>query len=307
MPRLIAPGDGDPFDLAALVAALDDHPFDARDEGSLVDAAPLLARLGRNPRFLADLAIAELADRCALGGARNGYGAQVFLLTPPNGRYAIRANFWPAERDAVLRASGPDAFFYGHAHDHNFPFLTYGYLGPGYWSDDWEREPDAHAGLPGEDAALRFAGRRRLEPGQLMLYRMHRDVHAQVPPDSFSVSLNILVYDPAQPWLTQLRFDTARGVVRSALSVAASEALLALAVQFGDGLDLAHAFAANHPFTRMRTTALDAIASVDPVAAAPVLERAADDPDRFVAAHARWRLSAAETDAVAVRGSGDRG
>jgi hypothetical protein len=64
----------------------------------------------------------------------------------------LRANFWPAREDPVVRASGPAAFFYDLPHDHNFPFLTYGYLGPGYWSDYFEYDVDALAGVPGEDA-----------------------------------------------------------------------------------------------------------------------------------------------------------
>ena len=273
------------------------HPFDARDEDSLADAGPTLARLGRNPRFLADLAIDELKSRCA-GQATNSYGAQVFLLRPPNGRYVLRANFWPAADDAMVRAGGGDAFFYGHAHDHNFPFLTYGYLGPGYWSDYWERDPAATIGVPGEDAGLTFLGRRRLEPGGLMLYRMRRDVHRQLPPDAFSVSLNVLAYDPAQPWVEQYRFDVERGTVGEGLTTAPSEALLALAVHLADGVDLAHHLARTHPFARMRVTALDALASAEDADARRALEVAADDADRYVAAHARARLDASVPDAV---------
>lgn len=300
MPRLIDSGHADaaPFDVDALVSALDAHPFDARDEDSLADAGPLLARLGRNPRFLADLAIDELKTRCAGQVAGNAYGAQVFLLRPPNGRYVLRANLWPAADDAVVRASGGDAFFYGHAHDHNFPFLTYGYLGPGYWSDYWERDGDAIVGVPGEDARLTFVGRRRLEPGQTMLYRMRRDVHRQLPPDSFSVSLNVLAYDPAQPWVEQYRFDVANGTVIDGLTTAPSEALLALAVHLADGIDVASDIARRHPFARMRVTALDAVASADPSAAAPLLRAAANDADAYVAAHARLRLDGAEMDMV---------
>jgi hypothetical protein len=300
MPRLIDPGTDDAFALDDLVAALDAHPFDARDEDSLADAGPLLAQLGRNPRFLADLAIAELKQRCAGQVAANAYGAQVLLLRPPNGRYVLRANFWPAANDAAVRAAGDDAFFYGHAHDHNFPFLTYGYLGPGYWSDYWERDPAALVGHPGEDAGLVFVGRQRLEPGRLMLYRLRRDVHLQVPPDAFSVSLNVLAYDPAQPWIEQYRFDPTLGTVLAGLTTAPSEALLALAVHIGDGIDLARTFARAHPFARMRVTALDALASADPDVARAACETAADDVDRYVAAHARMRLDAAETEGVGV-------
>ncbi|MEI9927755.1 MAG: hypothetical protein WDN44_08700 [Sphingomonas sp.] len=73
----------------------------------------------------------------------------MLLLRPPNGRYVLRANFWPARADPVTRASGAAAFFYDLPHDHNFPFLTYGYLGPGYWSDYYEYEIGDVIGLPG--------------------------------------------------------------------------------------------------------------------------------------------------------------
>ncbi|MFX9061834.1 hypothetical protein ABTN34_19000, partial [Acinetobacter baumannii] len=73
--------------------------------------------------------------RTADANGSAAYGAQAILLAPPNGNYVLRANCWPARDDAIVRASGTAPFFYDMPHDHNFPFLTYGYLGPGYWSD----------------------------------------------------------------------------------------------------------------------------------------------------------------------------
>jgi hypothetical protein len=291
MPRLIDPGQGAAIGLDELVEALDANPVDVRDEDAFASWGALLARLGRNPDFLADLAIEELKARCAGQGSANGYGAQVFLLRPANGRYVLRANFWPARSDAVARASGPAAFFYDLPHDHNFPFITYGYMGPGYWSDYYEYDVAALDGLPGEAAGLRFVERSRLEPGKLMLYRMRRDVHVQLPPDSMSVSLNILGADPAQPWLDQYRFDIARGTIAEGLTVTAAEALVAIAVHVGNGLDLAERFARAHPCPRIRVTALDALASALPDEAAALFARAAGDADRFVAGHARARLA----------------
>lgn len=291
MPRLIDADDKEAWGLDDLVAALDDAPFDVRDEDSFASLGPLLARLGRNRHFLADLAIAELKDRCAGQAATSAYGAQVFLLRPANGRYVLRANFWPARGDAAVKASGAAAFFYDLPHDHNFPFLTYGYLGPGYWSDYYEVDgPDDW--LPGTPAGLRFAERSRLEPDRLMMYRAHRDVHVQLPPDSFSVSLNILGYDHAQPWKTQYRFDVATDTVAEALTTTPSEALAMLAVQFGggNGIDLAHELARGHPSARMRRTALDALAADadGPDGRAAVFALAVDDP--VLGAHARARL-----------------
>jgi hypothetical protein len=295
MPRLIDAGEGDAIGLDALADALDSTAFDCRDEDEFAALGPLLARLGRNRSFLADLAVEELKGRCTGQTAANGYGTQVFLFRPPNGRYVLRANFWPARSDPVVRASGPAAFFYDMPHDHNFPFLTYGYLGPGYWSDYYEYDVAALAGLPGEPAGLRFVERSRLEPERLMLYRMRRDVHAQLPPDAFSVSLNILGSDPAQPWLDQYVFDTRLGTIDRALTCTAAEALVALAVHFeGNGADLATAFARNHPCDRMRVTALDALASALPGEAEALLARAAGSASAYLAGHAR-RLLAAQT------------
>ncbi len=264
MPRLIAPGDGAAITLDALTDALDSTAFDPHDEDSFAALGPLLAQLGRNRSFLADLAIEELKLRCTRQSAANGYGPQVFLLRPPNGRYVIRANFWPAADDAVVRASGTAPFFYGLPHDHNFPFLTYGYLGPGYWSDYYEYDGRAAAGSASDVAGLRFVERSRLEPGKLMLYRMQRDVHVQLPPDSFSVSLNILGQHPSHPWIDQYRFDIARNRIAEGLTTAPSEGLVTLAAHLGGGnaLDLIDYIVRHHPHPRMRRTAAAALRSV---------------------------------------------
>jgi hypothetical protein len=296
MPVILPPGDGDAISLDELVDRLEATTIDARDEAGFATLGPWLARLGRNRRFLGDLAIAELKTRCADQLATNGYGGQVLMLRPPNGRYVLRANFWPAAGDAMVRASGAEAFAYGMAHDHNFPFLTYGYLGPGYVSEDWERDPAALIGLPGEPAGLTPRGTTQLAPGTLALYRARIDVHRQAPPPAFSVSLNILAADVAQPWIEQYRFDVARGTVAAGLSIAPAEALLALAVAFGcgNGRDLAHRSAERHPCARMRVTAIAALTEAAGADGLALLERAAADPDRYVAGHARRVLSEME-------------
>ena len=291
MPLVLDPGEGGAIDLDQLVELLDAAPFDARDEASLVAVAPLLARLGRNRRFLTDFAIAELKARFSTQEESSAYGAQVLMLRPANGRYVLRANFWPARGDAVVRASGTASFFYDLPHDHNFSFLTHGYLGPGYWSDYYAFE-GAEDALPGDPANLRFEGRSRLEPDRLMLYRAHRDVHVQLPPDDFSVSLNILFCNRAQQWRSQYRFDIASDTIAAALTTAPSEVLATLAVQFGggNGVDLVHHLLLTHPSARMRCTALDALASLEqePDERASLFEQVVDDP--AVARHARQRL-----------------
>lgn len=286
MPRLIDAGDEGQISLSELTEALDSTPFDPHDEDSFAALGPLLARLGGNRTFLADLAIEELKLRCARQSTTNGYGPQVFLLCPPNGRYVIRANFWPAADDEVVRASGTAPFFYDLPHDHNFPFLTYGYLGPGYWSDYYEYDGTAVCGLPGTDAGLRFVEHSRLDPGKLMLYRMQRDVHVQLPPDAFSVSLNILGQHPSHPWIDQYRFDISRGVIAEGLTSAPSEALATLAAHLGggNGLDLIDHLVRHHPHPRIRRTAVSALVSLGDFShdVQPIFERASDDAVQIV-------------------------
>lgn len=291
MPRLIAPGEGEALSLADLIDALDAANVDPCDEDAFASLGPLLARLARNRHFLADLAVAELKDRCRHQRRTNHYGAQVMLLRPTAGHYGLRANFWPALSDGAVKASGTEPFFYGHAHDHNFDFLTVGYLGPGYWSDHYEADYAALARIPGEPAGLRFIGRQALGQGQVMLYRRHRDVHAQLPPDSFSVSLNILGYGAEQCWFDQYRFDPAADTIVAGLTTTPSQVLLAAAVGIGcdNARDLAENFARTHPSDRMRLTAIDALAGTG--CAQAVYEHAAGDFSDYVAGHARLRLA----------------
>ena len=305
MPIDIDGGAGEAIALEDLVDALEASDADLRDLDAFAAFGALLARLARNRTFLADLAIGELEQRFA-GQALNAYGAQVLMLRPPNGRYMLRANFWPALGDAVVKASGTAPFFYDLPHDHNFSFLTVGYLGPGYWSDYYRF--DGATGLPGEAAGLVFEERSRLAQGRVLLYRAHRDVHVQLPPDAFSVSLNILAYEPAQQWRTQYRFDTQANRIVEALTVTPAETLVALAVHFGgdSGCSLAREMAARHPVARMRATAIGALASaarcVDERVA--VLSVAADDADALVAGRARAALAAIDRSASAGPGRG---
>jgi hypothetical protein len=128
---------------------------------------------------------------------------------------------------------------------------------------------------------MRFTGRRRIEPGQLMLYRICRDVHAQLPPDAFSVTLNILGSHPSQRWIDQHRFDPATGNVAEVLTTAPSEGLATIAAHLGggNGLDLIDHLARHHPHPRMRMTALDALAAARPDCpeALALIARAAPD------------------------------
>jgi hypothetical protein len=302
MPRVIELADSGACSLAECVAALDGSGFDPRDEGSLLHAAGWLRRLGENRDFLAETMLAELRERHREDDGGGSYGPQVIMLSRLGGEFFLRANVWPSAGEHMFRASGGGAFVYELPHDHNFDFLTVGYFGPGYWSDYYEYDYEAVAGAVGEPAGLRFVERSRLEPGKLMHYRAHRDVHSQLPPDALSVSLNVMHAGGAQAWLDQYKFDLARGEIAGVLGTGASEAFMRIAVGLGSeqALDLADSFARAHPSDRMRLTALEARAGLlDRAGRDELWRRAEGSGARLVALEARRRRAALEATAAA--------
>lgn len=264
MPRVMHCTDAGQVTLDEAMEDLALSGFDPRDEDSLAHATRVLRRLGNNRSFLAEMMVDELTHRHRVQEDTNAYGPQVIMLGRAGTDCMLRAALWPSEQEAMMKGSGGEAFVYDLPHDHNFSFLTLGYFGPGYWSDFYEVDYESIDGWRGEPVTLRPMGRQRLEEGQIMLYRAHVDVHAQLPADSLSVSLNILHTGGAQAWLDQYRFDVERGQVAGMLAHGSSEAFLRIAVGTGnaEAFDLAERFALGHPSDRMRLHAWGALASV---------------------------------------------
>lgn len=260
MPRLIEAADKTVFDISDCLGMLGDAGFDPEDEESLLNAATALRRLGNNRTFLGDMLIAQLKERHRELGESSAYGAQSIVLSRPRGGCFLRANIWPSERDRCFQSSGARTFVYGMPHDHNFSFLTVGYLGPGYVSDYYEYDYATTAGFVGERPGLRFVERSALGEGRLMLYRAHRDIHSQLPAESLSVSLNILRIHPAEGWCDQYGFDLESGAITGVLNPTATETFLRCAVGLGgrEALDLAEHFGRSHPSDRMRLASYEA-------------------------------------------------
>ncbi len=293
MPRVIDLADEASCSLTECAEALGEHGFDPMDEESLAHGALWLRRLGNNAGFLGDLLLQNLASRHREEGSDQAYGPQSIVLSSHRGDCFLRANIWPGQDDAMLQASGNSTFLYDMAHDHNFHFLTLGYFGPGYWSDYYEFDYSEVSGFVGEPVNLISKGRQRLEPGKLMLYRAHHDVHRQLPADSLSVSINVMHTNPIMGWMDQYRFDLDDGTIGGIVNAGSTEAFLRIAVAMGsdEALDMAGRFADSHPSDRMRLTAFGALASVqtDDAARNGVCARAESSGSRMVAMEAKAR------------------
>jgi hypothetical protein len=297
MPRLITEAPADAIGLQDLVDELDAGGFNPKDEDAFAAWGPALKRLANNRDFLAEVVIAELKQRCEAQLRGNQYGAPVVMLHRGS-NYFIRANLWPAQADTLVRQSGTDPFFYHVPHDHNFSFLTVGYLGPGYWSDYYEYDYERVTGYPGEQVELRFVENSRLEQGKVMLYRAHKDVHLQLPADALSVSLNIVETSPSTAFRDQYRFDLSTNTVAGILTRTSLEPMLLLAAHHGggNGTDLLDDFAARHPSDRVRWAAIKALAGTAPDldGRMAMFARGAQDQSRLVAEMARGTLDKLE-------------
>ncbi|MBB5696948.1 transposase [Sphingomonas yantingensis] len=284
MSRLIPAAPFGALDADECLSRAEASGVDPRDEAGLASLAEDLAALSADRGLVARVAERVLASG---GGAADngGYGAQALLLAPPGRRFVLRAAFWPGADERMLADSGPAAFFYGTAHDHDFAFLTCGHAGPGYLSDEWTLAAP-HAGIAGEPAALVSLGRHRLAPGDVRLYRAYRDIHAQAPPTALSVSVNLLVRDDAASWRGQYRYDIDRGCVAGALAVMPAALLLDLAAALGEGLDLVEAFGRGHRDPRVRIAAWRTLERIAPGMARPLLAKPDVAADRMLAAHA---------------------
>lgn len=297
MPLVLDIPEQAPASLPEVIEALAAIDFDPRDSDATRETAVWLGRLAANRSFLADLLVDRLAGRTR-GEVESAFGPQAIVLSPVRGRMFLRANIWPAEHDLCFRNSGARAFVYGVPHDHNFAFLTCGYLGPGYRSDYFEYDYEAVSGYPGERAALRFVERSALHEGKTMLYRAHKDVHSQLPPESLSVSLNVMHVDPAQGWFDQYGFDLERGEVTRVLSPNTTEVFLRTAVASGSGeaRDFAEWVGHSHPSARLRLASFEARAGVasDPAARDAIWRQAERSACRMVSTVAERHRRAAE-------------
>lgn len=287
MPRVIPVETEESIELGDLVELLRAGDFDPRDEDGFASWGEALKKLANNRTFLTDLVIQEIKDHCEDQVRSNQYSSQVIMLHGvASDNFMMRANFWPAVADSVVQNSGTNPFFYGVPHDHNFSFLTVGYLGPGYWSEYYEYDYEDVVGYIGEKVPLRFVEKAKLDEGKVMLYRTHKDVHNQLPADSMSISLNILEASSSVGMRDQYGFDLERGEVRAIMTETSLEPLLALAAHFGAGKgeELLDTFAARHPSERIRFKALQARAgaleSLD--ARIALYEKAARGPNPYL-------------------------
>lgn len=131
------------------------------------------------------------------------YTPQSCLLDAFDG-FSVRINLWKAQG---LTDAEKAYFSYLSYHNHDFPFITANYYGPGYSTSIYEVGTDAMQAAPGDKIDIRFLEETMLPPGKVMYYRKWQDVHSQIPPTQDSASINLLIDNRNDLDRNQFYFD----------------------------------------------------------------------------------------------------
>ena len=241
--------------------------IDLSDFDSLCDSAWALKALANNRTFFGNAINQEL--KAYLDGGKNqGFTAySLILFNAPS--YTIRANIWaPLDVDPRRQQLQATAFSYFAVHDHNFHFVTAGYLGSGYKTVLYRHQFERERGCPGSAVKLQYLEHARLRQGDLMAYRAFEDVHAQLPPDEVSISLNLLAHPPKFANQRQYFFDMEKRTIATPVGDGYETfgTFIRMAQHVGDAntIEMLLALASTHSVTTIREAALEQLLALCP-------------------------------------------
>lgn len=255
----------------------------------LTEAAVYLRKLANNREFLVDLVNAELNSLADLNRFQknNGFSQQIIDLGETSD-FWLRANIWPPSVNEKPAAWEKSLFAYDMPHDHTSDFLTVGYWGPGYETDIYEYEPESVIGYDGEKVELTFLEHTRLTQGKVMYYRANRDVHTQIIPREFSISINLLLVSQEKGFgRNQYWFNTDHGAIESTISRSGLTSfifLCRLAGYLGDrkAIRALDGISSQHANPHIRLEAYRALAALEPAQRDGIERRALRDEHPYV-------------------------
>lgn len=183
---------------------------DLLNPDNLMDIAVCLKKLSNNRMFLSNWVNQELITSTNFEEyQKNSVFPQQVIDLGGTDKFRVRANMWPVANKEKPKSWEKSLFAYQMPHDHDSDFMTIGYWGPGYETEIHEYEPKHTIGYDGEPVKLKFLERTRLGQGKVMFYRANRDIHTQIAPDKFSISINLLINNPDRDTSPrQFWFDT---------------------------------------------------------------------------------------------------
>ena len=262
---LAQPGEHSPIELDEFLEYVDKNvnPYDVDD---FCRAADVFRHLLANRNFVAD-ALNRALEHSNEPIAMEDFTTSIPIGRSRNGLY-LRANLWSCPDDN-MRSYEDEYAGYSMTHNHTFSFMTGGYLGRGYETVTFKFTGDPLNGVPGDAAHLDFIEKTALPTGAIMFYEHTTDVHYQLHPTDFSVSVNVIHQCPEVRQRTQYRFDVDNDVISAIEAGGYSEsrymvAEMAALVGNERTADLLVDLAKSHPHPHFRRLCLKSLLSLEP-------------------------------------------
>ncbi|MCC7635857.1 hypothetical protein [Stenotrophomonas rhizophila] len=219
--------------------------------------ASVLRGLYEDRDFFVDFLVAQLKAGISV---ENSYSSQVFVLRKSK-YYTLRAVVWDAPRGLP----GEEMFLYEMPHDHDFSFFTLGYHGPGYETEVYSYDNESVVGVKGEEVETSGHERWRLSERKVVLFEGGKDIHSQSPPESLSVSFNVLQDVGAfEIKRRQYQFDGSFSRIEKVLNVNPLPLFVRAACAVGgDAVEYVEEIARSAPSGYSRAAALKALVQLD--------------------------------------------
>lgn len=250
-------------------------------------AAPQLKKLSNNDSLISEFLCNHLREFSSIDYGGLNYSPNSFILSEAHDYLIIRANIWrPLCIETDRQQFEANLFAYHRPHNHNFHFLTIGHFGPGYTTDIFTYDRDRLEGYLHEKVEMTPVERTKLTKGKIMLYESGKDIHTQYPPESISVSLNLIVIDDDDRVRDQFIFDTETHTISAFSDSAATKrvSLLQIAANLANEniVDVMEQLAAKHPCHRTRLQAYKSLLLAAPTESARWYALAEKDPSKMV-------------------------
>lgn len=168
--------------------------YDLRRDQTKISAD--LRQLARHKTLLSEH-LYQTLQRNGYSTRNSLYNAYAFVLHACDA-YSVRLSFWAP----VASHDESETFMYHLNHTHDFEMYAVGYSGDGYTTVKCEILDQAPLQmgvrpLLGEEVTLKLA------PGEVLHMRPFREVHRQLPPQTLSSSLSVLIHAPVTQTVDQ--------------------------------------------------------------------------------------------------------
>ncbi len=250
--------------LSEFINYCDEHIHNGNAD-SLMACSKQLKMLSNNKIFLRSFIYDELFYHSDNLQKENTYLDSQALIVYVGKSYQIRITTWPNfKNENELKPNEKPLYKNAIGHDHNFWFMTVGYIGSGYQTEIWEYDCNTVKGYLGEKVNMHFLEKTKLTRGKIMVYRPSCDLHEQGKADHYSIAINVILKSNERYTNPVYGFDLHKKEIAFKVDMNKNAPIYSIVnmlthVDIGKNYDLLNQLSSKHPMASVRdycTTAL---------------------------------------------------